>query len=420
MMVNTPSQRTTTTQHAGALSAPRRRIAILSTWHPEPADNGRKQRTRAMIGALAERYDIALICLLPSETLDAGPLPAVPRVWRQWALPLPVFHPYAPAALAAGLRPLPRSIVATWSSATAGKVSDLIGDAGAELVIGTDLRTLRYLLALAPSTRLILDEPDVSPFVAGAGGTRCGLARLRAVSRERKYRRLLRGAARRLDAVVVASDQEAQAYQRLAGPSRVTVLENGVAGVSAEPWRAPGGAWLLYTGSVSYGPNAEAIAHFARDILPLVASEVPEARLLVTGELPAALPPAVQRPGVALTGWLSDDGLEALYRRSRACVVPVLSGTGTRIKILEALARGVPVVSTSKGAEGLAVVGGEHLLIADDPRAFANAALRLLRNADFAERLGARGREFVRQRHDWAVRGEELRDLVRRTLCGPA
>ncbi len=194
------------------------------------------------------------------------------------------------------------------------------------------------------------------------------------------------------------------------------MLENGVAGVAAEPWRAPAGARLLYTGSVSYGPNAEAVAHFARDILPLVASAVPEARLLVTGGLPAALPPGVQHPGVTLTGWLSDEVLEALYRGSRACVVPLLSGTGTRIKILEALARGVPVVSTSKGAEGLAVVDGEHFLIADEPAAFARATIRLLRDPDFAERLGARGRAFVRQRYDWATRGEELRALVRACL----
>src|SRR5262245_22523692 len=100
----------------------RPRVAILSTWHPEPADNGRKQRTRRMIEALARDYEVALVSLLPPVECRAT-LPPVPQVFCQRALPLPTFAPASPAALAALLSPLPRSFMATWDAATAAALA---------------------------------------------------------------------------------------------------------------------------------------------------------------------------------------------------------------------------------------------------------------------------------------------------------
>src|SRR5215211_5183339 len=97
-------------------------VAILSTWHPEPVDNGRKQRTRQMIAALAEEYEVALISLLPPDEVEAGDVPPVPGVWQQWTLPLPAFTPRSWPALAAGLHPLPRSTVMTWRKSTALRI----------------------------------------------------------------------------------------------------------------------------------------------------------------------------------------------------------------------------------------------------------------------------------------------------------
>lgn len=387
----------------------RHRVAFLSTWHPEPVDNGRKQRTRQMITALADDHEIALISLLPAEALAGGPLPGVPGVWRQWALPLPAFHPRSPASIVAGLRPLPRSLVATWDPDTAATIARIVQDIDAGAAIGTDLRTLRYLLSLGPSVRAILDEPDVSFIVEAAAGSR-GFRRLRALGRLRKYRRLLEPASRRLDAVIVASEIEATAYRQLAGSSRVTVLENGVSDIPQAPWTAPDSSQLLYTGSVTYGPNAEAVAYFVRAVLPELQAAVPSICLAVTGDVPARVPPAARDPHVRLTGRLPS--LDAIYRASRVFVAPLRSGTGTRIKLLEAMAFGMPVVSTSKGAEGLEVIDGEHLLIADEPDVFAAATLRLLRDAALSASLGAASRSLVESRYHWTALGRRFRDLV--------
>jgi glycosyltransferase involved in cell wall biosynthesis len=394
-------------------SSGRERIAILSTWHPEPVDNGRKQRTRQMIAALAERYDVALISLLPAHELEAGAPAPVPGVWQQWALPLPVFETRAWPALLAAAHPWPRSIVATWSARVARRIDDLLVACGVRLAIGTDLRTLRYLLALDPTVSTVLDEPDVSPFVV-AGGVN-PLGRLRSRSRREKYRRLLGETTTRLGATVVASTEEAQAYRTLSGAGPIAVIENGIAALPTEPWRPTKSGQLLYTGSLTYRPNVEAVAYFAEAIWPRL-SHFPEIELVVTGTRPERQPAIARHPAVRLTGWLAAADLAATYRAARACVVPLQSGTGTRIKILEALAYGIPVVTTSKGAEGLSVVDGEHLVIADSPADFAAATLRIIRDDEYAAQLGVRGREFVCRHCSWETRGAQLRELVGRVL----
>src|SRR5205085_2652153 len=106
------------------------------------------------------------------------------------------------------------------------------------------------------------------------------------------------------------------AYLQLSGSARVAVIENGIASLREPRWRAPRGAQLLYAGSLTYGPNAEAVAHFIRTILPLVEQAFPDVRLLVTGATPAETPPGIEHPRVELTGWLDEGALEATYRHS--------------------------------------------------------------------------------------------------------
>jgi polysaccharide biosynthesis protein PslH len=415
--VVSPSQPATVVTPARVISTEgpgeeRPRVLLLSTWHPEPADNGRKQRTRQMIAALAETCAVFLVSLLPDTTDAVERLPPVPGVRQQWTLPLPAFAPRSRAALAALFQPMPRSLAATWNPATAAALATIARRERVTVALGTDLRTLRYLLALGPDIHTILDEPDVSPFVADWQKYGNQVARLRAHGRQVKYQRFLRDAAARLDVAVAASAREAAAWRLLSGSTRIALLENAVALPPGPAWTPQGAATLLYTGSLTYGANAEAVGYFADQILPRLATVMPEVRLQVTGERPAILPPAASDGRIDVLGRLDQAVLETVYHQARACVVPLLSGTGTRIKILEALARGVPVVSTSKGAEGLALIAGEHLLLADTPADFAAATLRLLQDDALALRLGQQGRALVCQRYSWTARSEELCALV--------
>ncbi|HUG16699.1 MAG TPA: glycosyltransferase family 4 protein [Thermomicrobiales bacterium] len=395
----------------------RPRVAILTTWHPEPVDNGRKQRTRQIIDAFASTHDIVLVSLLPPGVVRRGPLPPTPGVWRQYAFPIPVFRPRSWSGALGFLSLIPRSLVATWSRDTAEAVSWTVAGSGASVVIGTNLQTLRYLDFLRESDatiRAVLDEPDVSPFeTAPPGASRLG--RARHSLRYHKYRRLLRRAAGEIDAFVVASEHEAHAFERLSGASRTQVIANGVSRFPT-PWRPLASRQLLYTGSLTYAPNAEAVEFYSSSILPYIAEKMDGVTLAVTGALPDSALPVHIDPSTRLTGRLDD--LEPMYRESRVFIAPILSGTGTRIKLLEAMAIGIPIVTTSKGIEGIPVTAGTHALIADDPREFADATLSLLSDDHLAQSLGANGRAFVMQHGNWETSAAQFRRLIDGVLHG--
>ncbi|MCB1207123.1 MAG: glycosyltransferase, partial [Verrucomicrobiae bacterium] len=167
--------------------------------------------------------------------------------------------------------------------------------------------------------------------------------------------------------------------------------------------RRPEPGLIGFLGSMDWMPNIECVHHFVRDILPAIVDRVPGARLLVIGRDPA---PSLQRLATEneralLTGTVDD--VRPHLDRCEVLVVPLRSGGGTRIKIFEAMAQGVPVVSTTIGAEGLPVPDGEAILIADEPEAFANSVVELLQSPERAERLATLARGMLVQNHSWAI-----------------
>jgi glycosyltransferase involved in cell wall biosynthesis len=169
---------------------------------------------------------------------------------------------------------------------------------------------------------------------------------------------------------------------------------------------------LLMVGLLRYEPNRDGATYFARRVLPLVRETLPDAELRVVGHYDTReqIAGLLGAPGVVITGEVPD--LTELMLASDVAVVPIRFGGGTRIKILEAFAWSVPVVSTSVGAEGLDVVDGKHLLIADDPRSMSQACLRILTDRQLAARLRAAGRELWAERYTWAKVSEDVRSTV--------
>ena len=138
----------------------------------------------------------------------------------------------------------------------------------------------------------------------------------------------------------------------------------------------------------------------------------PNARIAITGKADGVqLDTTFSGDGVSLTGYLND--VRPTIASSWVSVVPLRVGSGTRLKILESLALGTPVVATSKGAEGLALRPDRDLLIADEPAEFASAVLRLLRDPALRESLSQNGREAVKAKYDWRIIGQELLEFIR-------
>ena len=236
-----------------------------------------------------------------------------------------------------------------------------------------------------------------------------------------KLRRLEAESARRYRHHLLCSQDDADTLRARHGALDCAVVPSGFDPVRfrpdpAGPAREP--ARLVFLGSMDYGPNVEAVVRFVRESLPLVRAARPEVLFEIVGGNPAPEVRALAGPGVLVTGRV--DEVQPYLARASALVVPLAIGGGTRLKIVEALALGTPVLSTTIGAQGLGLVHGTHLLLADGAQAFARAALELLGDPLQAARLGERGRAYVHEHYRWEVLGHELVDYWERVAFSGA
>jgi glycosyltransferase involved in cell wall biosynthesis len=179
---------------------------------------------------------------------------------------------------------------------------------------------------------------------------------------------------------------------------------------------SPGQPALVFVGNMAYRPNVDGMLLFCHEVYPRLKMDTPDLQLWITGLDPPQEVLNLAGDGVHVTGTVDD--VRHLYARSTVAVVPLRAGGGTRLKILEAMALGRPVVSTTIGCEGLEVVDGEHLLVADTAQEFARKTTLLLRDTSLRTRLSQRARALVVTRYDWDVIARRLvqvyADVVRR------
>ena len=221
---------------------------------------------------------------------------------------------------------------------------------------------------------------------------------------ERRYARLA-------DHVVTVSEQNRAFFARYVSPARVSVIDTGVdvdafsPGSDSEPTSG-----MVFTGSMDWMPNQDAMQFFTSEILPHIRAEVPESDLWIVGRCPNRAVQDLAAPRIHVTGRVAD--IRPYLERALVYVVPLRSGSGTRIKIFEAMAMGKAVVSTTLGAEGLPVTDGENILIADQPREFASAVVRLLRDRELAARLGQSARALVEHRFTSQAVGAQFESIL--------
>ncbi len=192
--------------------------------------------------------------------------------------------------------------------------------------------------------------------------------------------------------------------------TRCEVVPNGVetAGIPAgEPAAEP---VAVFAGSMAYPPNAEALRWLLGTIWPAVRATLPQARLLVVGrDVPADLA-ASAPPGVTFTGFVPD--IAEVYATARVVLCPMLSGAGTRLKVLEGLATGLPLVSTTMGAEGVRITDRKDVLLADGAERFAATTVEALTDDDLARRIGTAGRRLAVEHYDWRTIAGTLEALL--------
>lgn len=269
-----------------------------------------------------------------------------------------------------------------------------------------------------PPAALVMQNVEFETYARIARVERHPLAKARAMANGLWFRRWEPRYAERFQRCAVMSDTDRDLLRRANPRLQPDVVPNGVDCAALQPLpRVEGSPALLFVGTMSYAPCADAATFLTHEVLPLVRRRLPQAEVWLVG---AAPPPEVRRlaevPGVHVPGRVPD--VTEYYRRSSVSVVPLRAGGGTRLKILEAMALGRPVVSTHLGAEGLEAVDGQHLLLADRPDEMARAIVRLMGDDATYQRIVGEGRKLVESRYDWGVVSGRLLSLYERAVAG--
>ena len=226
----------------------------------------------------------------------------------------------------------------------------------------------------------------------------------------RKLRAREADACREADLTIAVSDDDRRRLEELAPGIRAASIPTGV----DTNYFMPDGHReranrMVFSGSMDWHPNEDAVIYFADAILPRIRAEIPDATLTVVGRNPTArLRQVAARAGIDVTGTVDD--VRPSIGEAAVYVVPLRAGGGTRLKIFEALAMAKPVVSTTVGAEGLALENGRHFVAADDPDTFADSVIGLLRNPGQRQALGQAGRDLVEAYYSWPTIAREFEE----------
>lgn len=387
------------------------RILFLSRWFPHPVNNGARIRIFNLLQALRIEHAVALIAFA-EEDIPQASLAAMQAICDD--VRVVPYHGFRPGSVRARLgffSPTPRSVIDTFNPEMLAVVEQVAAAWRPDFVIASEIDMLRYALAVKDAGRVLEELELAVPYDAYHSAPR-GVARLRKRLTWWKLERYLRRTLPDFDLVTVVSPREQELAQRVCPPSLpVRIVPNGADLVTLRQVQAtPQPGTLIYSGALSYYANYDAVHYFLAEIFPLILAQAPATRLLVTGSTAGvAFDQLPQTPNVHFTGYL--ESVWPAVAGSWVSIVPLRLGGGTRLKIIESLALGTPVVATTKGAEGLGLTAGVEITIADTPQLFAEKVLALLRDAERRHQFSARGRTAA-QRYDWAAIGRNLNDVL--------
>jgi glycosyltransferase involved in cell wall biosynthesis len=387
-------------------------ILVIAPFMPWPLAHGGRIRLYHLVRELARQHRVTLVALAEEPAADTAPLEEFCRV---------VTVPHQPGFLPAFWRflagPRPYNVERFASPRLTATIRRLLESERFDLV---HLETTHIWGAAAAcgDLPLVLGTQNVESTILAqlAKACRNPLKRLLYRLEGAKMHRFETDAWRSCRLCLAVSDAErAEMIAAGVSPDRVVTIPNGVDLERFTPAPRPKGKRLLFLGGLDYHPNRDAADWLLTEVWPLVRVGEPAAQLLIAGRGTEELAAAGLPRGVACLGDPAD--VPACFAQADMLLVPLRIGAGTRLKVLEAMAAGLPVVATARGCEGIAARTAEQLLVADTPADFAAACLRLLTEPGLAERLAANARRLVEARYSWRLQGERLAGLYG-NLCG--
>lgn len=393
------------------------RLLYLSPWFPFPLDTGSRTRVYYLLKMLAERHRVTILSLEPQGWAPAQVEAISPFCERAQVIPR---DPFRRDWLRTATRFFSISpIVADPYPEMLRLVSALHADQPFDVVVAGTVIMAPYALALSGVTRILEEHNSGSRWMYERYQTQTApLQRFRCWLSWRKSMYYESRLFPRFNLVTMVSEEDATASRALLaeGNPPVTVLPNGV---DCAKWRhglaETHPDTLIFSGALTYQANYEAMDWFLAEVYPLIKEQRPTVRLRITGQSKGLnIANLALDETVTLTGFVEDIRTE--IARAAISIVPIRSGGGTRLKILEAMALGTPVISTTKGAEGIDARHGEHLLLADDAETFTNSTLELLQNPGLRQHLAINARRLVEDHYDWQAIGARFADLVEATV----
>ncbi len=383
------------------------KILFIAPRLPLPADTGAKIRTYNLLKTVASCNRLTLLCFYFEDD------PASVSLLEGLGIRVIVVPAREKKGALSIFNGKPISIAKYFSSSFKDKLKAVLQEEKYDLVHCDHLHMAQYANCLG-GLPVVMDEHNVEAVI---------LRRYSVLETNPVKRIILRSQAEKMAIIekriagtvnrcFVVSDNDREELQKLAdGQLVVDVIPNGVDTGFFDPAKFGGiieEDALVFTGSMDWLPNSDAITYFFREILPLVWAKKESVKLYVVGRNPSA---DIIRLGksdkrIVITGRVDD--VRDYMAKAKVFVVPLRVGGGTRLKILEAMSIAKPVISTALGAEGIAYSDGRNIVIRDSPEGFAASVLHLLNSKGERESLGQSGRRLVCEKYDWKIIGKKI------------
>ncbi len=403
------------------------RILLLTPQLPYPPQQGTSLRNFHLLRALAQRHHVTLLSFAERDrAADTARLAELARVLPPIAVPERTTGQRLRGLLTSRAPDMARrlhsaALAAALADALRDEVFDVVQIEGIELAW-----TMPLIRETAPGTRIVLDchnaetELQRRALRADRRQPRRWPAAVYSAAQVGRLARFEREALRAADAIIAVSEEDRRQLMALAEPAKPIAVIPNVVAVDDYQWAGPvpdeARFDIVFTGKMDYRPNVDGVLWFAEAIWPLVRQARPATTWAIVGQRPhtrlAALGDA---PGITLTGRV--DQVQPYLAGAGVYVLPLRIGSGTRLKLIEAMAAGCAVVSTTIGAEGFALESGREAIVADTPEAFAAAVRALLDDPARRVALGEQARVFAAQ-YDWQRVGPLLDGVYDELLAG--